>query len=57
MKDFTKAIVGGLSLVGLAVAGYRAYEIKKIRKAIEEEQIIDVTADKIEEVKDTSTQK
>lgn len=57
MKDFTKAIVGGLSLVGLAVAGYRAYEIKKIRKAIEEEQIIDVTADKIEEVKDASTQK
>lgn len=57
MKNLKSTIVGGLALVGLAVAGYRAYEIKKIRKAIEEEQIIDVTADKIEEVKDASTQK
>lgn len=43
MKDFTKAIIGGLSLVGLAVAGYRAYELKKIRKELlQEEQVIDI---------------
>lgn len=44
MKDVTKAIIGGLSLVGLAVAGYRAYELKKLRKEIQEEQIIEIEA-------------
>ena len=51
MKDLKGIVVGGLTLVGLAIAGYRAYELKKIRKEIQEQEIIDVQAEKIEEVK------
>lgn len=51
MKDLKGIVVGGLTLVGLAIAGYRAYELKKIRKEIREQEIIDVQAEKIEEVK------
>lgn len=50
MKDMTRAIIGGLTLVGIAVAGYRAYELKKIRKTLEEEQIIEIEPEKVEEV-------
>lgn len=53
MKDLAKAVIGGLSLVGLAVAGYRTYELKKIRKAIQEEQIIDIEPEQVEESKTT----
>lgn len=42
MKDVTKAIIGGLSLIGLAVTGYRTYELKKARKEIQEELIIEI---------------
>lgn len=49
MKDLTKAIIGGLSLVGLAVTGYRVYELKKLRKEIQEEQIIEIEAEKVGE--------
>lgn len=52
MKDFTKAIIGGLSLVGLAVAGYRAYELKKIRKELLQEEIIDVKPEKVEDIRE-----
>lgn len=51
MKDISRLIVGGLTLVGIAVAGYRTYEIKKIRKSIQEEQIIEIEPEKVEEVK------
>ena len=49
MKDMTKMIVGGLTLVGLAVTGYRAYEIKKLRDAVKEDQVIDIEPSKVEE--------
>lgn len=45
-------ILGGLTLAGIAVAGYRTYELIKLRKAIQEEQIIEIEAEKIEEVKE-----
>lgn len=45
MKNVAKAIIGGLSIVGLAVAGYRTYELKKIRKEIEQQQIIEIEAE------------
>lgn len=50
MKDMTRFIVGGLTLVGLAVAGYRTYELKKIRKAIQEEEIIEIEPQSVEEI-------
>lgn len=49
MKDMTKAIIGGLSLVGLAIAGYRTYEITKLRKELREE-VIEIEPEKVEEV-------
>lgn len=51
MKNLAKTVIGGLSLVGLAVAGYRTYELKKIRKAIQEEQVIDIEPEKVEETR------
>lgn len=32
------------------MAAYRAYELKKLKKAIEEEQIIEIQAEKVEEL-------
>lgn len=53
MDNFKRSLVlGGLTLLGVAVAGYRTYEIMKLRKAIQEEQVIDVTPDKVEEIKE-----
>lgn len=49
MKDMTKLIISGLAAVGLAVTGYRAYELKRIRKEISEEEIIDIEPQVIEE--------
>lgn len=49
VKDLTKAIVGGLTLVGLATLGYKTYAIKKLQKEIEAEQeIIDIEPEKVE---------
>lgn len=46
-----KLIFGGLTLVGVtAMAAYRTYELKKLRKAIEEEQIIEIQAENVEEL-------
>ena len=51
MKDFKRFVVlGGLTMIGLAMTGYRAYELKKLRKAIQEEQIIEIEPEKVEEV-------
>lgn len=51
MKDMTRAIIGGLTLVGVVVAGYRTYELRKLRKEIQEENIIDIEPEKVEELK------
>lgn len=49
VKDLTKAIVGGLTLVGLAVLGYKTYTIKKLQKELEEEQeVIEIESEKVE---------
>ena len=48
--DAKKIIIGGLTILGVASAAYRAYELKKLKKAIEEEQIIEIEAEKVEEV-------
>lgn len=50
MNNVKKLIFGGITAVGLAVAGYRTYELRKLRKSIEEEQIIDVEPEKVEEI-------
>ena len=51
MRDLKRSIVlGGLTLAGIVVAGYRTYEIIKLRKAIQEEQIIEIEPEKVEEV-------
>ena len=42
--------LGSLTMIGLALTGYRVYEIKKLKKAMEE-QVIEVTPEKIEEIK------
>lgn len=49
--NIRKAIVGGLALIGVAVAGYRTYELRKLRKEIQEEDIIDIEPEKVEELK------
>lgn len=52
--NMKKVIFGGLTLIGVAgMAAYRTYELKKLRKAIEEEQIIEIQAEKVEEVERT----
>ena len=51
MKNIARIVVGGLTVVGLAVASYRTYEMKKLRKAIElEENVIDVEPQAVEDV-------
>lgn len=42
-------IIGGLTTVGLAAIGYRAYEIKKLQNALKEEEIIEI--EPVEETK------
>ena len=42
MKDLKRLIIGGLSLVGLAIAGYRTYELKKLHKELNKENTIDI---------------
>lgn len=37
-------------MIGLALTGYRVYELKKLKKTMEE-QAIEVTPEKVEEVK------
>lgn len=50
MKDLKRFIMlGGLTMIGLAMTGYRAYEIRKIRKEIQEEQIIEIEPEVVEE--------
>lgn len=49
--NIRKVIVGGITLIGVAVAGYRTYELRKLRKEIQEEDIIDIEPEKVEELK------
>lgn len=49
--NIRKAIVRGITLIGVAVAGYRTYELRKLRKEIQEEDIIDIEPEKVEELK------
>lgn len=49
MKNIAKAIVGGLTLVGLAAVSYRAYEVKKLKKEVNEGEIIETEPEKEED--------
>lgn len=49
MKDLKRLIIGGLSILGLTAVGYRTYELRKLRKEIKEEEIIDIQPEVIEE--------
>ena len=51
MDSIKKLIAGSLTLVGLAAIGYKVYEAKKLRDAIKEEQIIDISIENVEEKK------
>lgn len=48
MKDLKAIILGGLTIVGVALAGYRAYELKKLRDSMQNETIIEIEPDKVE---------
>lgn len=52
MKDMKKFVLGGLTVLGVASAAYRAFELRKMKKAMEE-QVIEVTPEKVEEVETT----
>ena len=52
MKDMKKFVLGGLTVLGVASAAYRAFELRKMKKAMEE-QVIEVTPEKVEEVEIT----
>lgn len=52
MKDMKKIVFGGLAVLGAASAAYRAFELRKMKKAMEE-QVIDVAPEKVEEVERT----
>lgn len=50
MKTVKRAVIGGLALLGLTgMAAYRAYELKKIQKSLED-QVIEITPEKVETV-------
>lgn len=52
MRDLKRFIVlGGLTMVGLALTGYRVHEIRKLRKEIQEEQIIEIEPEVVEEAR------
>lgn len=42
MKNLAQLVVGGLAVIGIGAAGYRAYKLKKLNEAIKEENIIEI---------------
>lgn len=42
MKSLTQFVVGGLAVIGIGTAGYRAYKIKKMNDALKEENVIEI---------------
>lgn len=48
MLGARKVIIGGLVTIGAVIAGYRTYELRKIQKAVQGEQIIDIEPEKVE---------
>ena len=49
MNNVRKLIIGSLSILGLTAVGYRTYELRKLRKEIKEEEVIDIQPEVIEE--------
>lgn len=47
MIGVRKLVIGGLVTIGAIIAGYRTYELRKIKKAVREEQIIDIEPEKV----------
>lgn len=48
MKNLTQMIIGGLAVIGIGAAGYRAHKLKKLSEEIREEKIIEVKANESE---------
>lgn len=48
MKDVRNIVLGSLALIGIAVASYRAYELKKLGNVVREETIIEIEPEKVE---------
>lgn len=52
MKDLKRTImVGGLVLASMAVAGYRTYQLNKLRTEPKEEIVIDIEPNATKEIK------
>lgn len=51
MIDAKKVVIGGLTAIGLAMAGYRVYELRKLKKSVEEDQIIEIEVENVEPAK------
>lgn len=42
MKNLAQLVVGGLAVIGIGAAGYRAYKLKKISEEIKEQNVIEI---------------
>lgn len=51
MNNVRKLIIGSLAILGLTAAGYRTYEIRKLRKELKQDEVIDIEPEVIEEMK------
>ena len=51
MIDAKKVVIGGLTAIGIAIAGYRAYELRKLKKPVEEDRIIEIEVENVESTK------
>lgn len=49
MKSLTQFVVGGLAVIGIGIAGYRAYKIKKMNDALKEENVIEIEVESKED--------
>lgn len=48
VKDLKAIVLGGFIIVGVTLASYRAYELKKLRDSMQNETIIEIEPDKVE---------
>lgn len=49
MKNLAQLVVGGLAVIGIGAAGYRAYKLKKLSEEIKEEKIIEIEVSESED--------
>lgn len=51
MIDAKKVVIGGLTAIGLVMAGYRMYELRKLKKSVEEDRVIEIEVENVESTK------